>query len=98
MMDALKLDLPSDYSVEVYTTNNRGFTPEEVAHHCANKIISISNDTHPGIQAQAYAFKRHIEKTIAFYMREAVKSDRTTVYNVLTDAGHLELAESIRRI
>tara|TARA_R100001244_G_scaffold130801_1_gene103294 strand:- start:698 stop:994 length:297 start_codon:yes stop_codon:yes gene_type:complete len=98
MIDALKLDLPSDYSVEVHTTNNRGFTPEEVAHHCANKIISISNNTHPGIQAQAYAFKGHIEKTIAFYMREAIKSDRTTVYNALMDAGHPELAESIRRL
>ena len=98
MIDALKLDLPSDYAVEVNTTNNRGFTAEEVAHLCVNKIISISNNTHPGIQAQAYAFKSHIEKTIAFYMREAIKSDRTTVYNALMDAGQPELAESIRRL
>jgi len=31
-------------------------------------------------------------------MREAIKSDRTTVYNALTDAGHKELAELIRRL
>jgi hypothetical protein len=98
MMDALNIDLPIDYAVEVHTTTNRGFTPEELAHICTDKIISISNNTHPGIQAQAHAFKEHIEKMVAFYMREAIKSDRTTVYNALMDAGHPELAEAIRRL
>ena len=31
-------------------------------------------------------------------MREAIKSDRTTVYNAINDAGHPELAELIRRL
>jgi hypothetical protein len=31
-------------------------------------------------------------------MKEAVASDRTTVYNALVDAGHPELAELIRRL
>jgi len=31
-------------------------------------------------------------------MREAIKSDRTTVYNVIKDSGNLELAELIRRL
>jgi hypothetical protein len=35
---------------------------------------------------------------VAFYMREAIRSDRTTVYNALKDAGHLELADAIRRL
>jgi len=35
---------------------------------------------------------------VAFYMREAIRSDRTTVYNALCDAGHKDLAELIRRI
>jgi len=29
-------------------------------------------------------------------MKQTVRSDRTTVYNALTDAGHPELAELIR--
>jgi len=38
-----------------------------------------------------------MEKVVAYYMREAIRSDRTTVYNKLLDAGHPELAEAIRR-
>jgi len=30
-------------------------------------------------------------------MHEAVKSDRTTLYNALVDAGHPKLADMIRR-
>ena len=31
-------------------------------------------------------------------MREAIKSDRTTVYNALLNAGQPELADLIRRL
>ena len=87
-----------DFKVEVHTTQNRGFTPEEIAERCADKIISVSDGAHPAIQAQARAFKKRIVQLVGLYLREAVKSDRTTVYNALTDAGHPELAELIRRM
>ena len=93
-----QLEIPETLGVEVHTTQNRGFSPEEVAERCADKIISVSDGAHPAIQAQAHAFKKRIVKLIEFYLREAVKSDRTTVYNALTDAGHPELAELIRRL
>lgn len=93
-----QLEISNDFGIEVHTTQNRGFTPEEIAERCADKIISVSDEAHPAIQAQAHAFKKRIVKLIEFYLREAVKSDRTTVYNALTDAGHPELAELIRRM
>jgi|TARA_R110000822_G_scaffold43607_3_gene117631 hypothetical protein len=89
------MDTPS---VVVSTSNGRGFTPEEIAERCANKIISISDDANPAIRAQAHAFREQLLKTLVFYMRETVKSDRTTVYNALTDAGQPELAKLIRRL
>jgi hypothetical protein len=39
-----------------------------------------------------------MESVVVFYMKEAIKSDRTTVYNALKEAGHIELAEMIRRL
>ena len=48
---ALELDMNPDFKVEVHTTQNRGFTPEEIAERCANKIISISDSANPAIQA-----------------------------------------------
>jgi hypothetical protein len=94
-----KMNVPQEESiVQVKTTNNRGFTPDELAERCVEKIVSVSDSAHPGIRDQARAFQKHIEKVVAFYLRQAIRSDRTTVYNALQDAGHPELAELIRRL
>lgn len=98
MTVALNIDLPQNFSVEVRTTQGRGFTPEEVAERCAEKIVSVSETAPPVIRDQAVAFRGQIEALVAFYLREAVKSDRTTVYNALKDAGNPELAELVRRL
>jgi len=95
---SLNIDIVPTFKVDVRTTENRGFTPDEVAERCADKIISISETADPVIRDQARAFKKHLEKVVAFYMREAIRSDRTTVYNALCDAGHKDLAELFRRI
>jgi len=92
------MELPKTPIVNVHTTHNRGFTPEEIASRCADKIIQVSDNAAPEIQEQARAYKEHIEKVIAFYMKEAIKSDRTTVFNVIKNAGQEKLAELIRRL
>jgi len=84
--------------VQVHTTSGRGFTPEEVAERCANKILSVSDNAHPVLKDQAYAFRGNLVKVLAFYMREAIKGDRTTVYNMVKDAGYPQLAEQLWRI
>ena len=84
--------------VAVHTTENRGFTPEEIAERCLNKIVSVADTALPEVQAQAQAFKDHIRAVLVFYMKEAANSDRTTVYNALLDAGQKDLAELIRRM
>ena len=84
--------------VEVQTTDHRGFTPEEVAERCLNKLISVSDTAPPAIKEQALAYKDHLSSVLVFYMKEAVTSDRTTVYNALCDAGQKDLAELIRRL
>lgn len=99
MSASLNFELPRyENVVSVETTDRRGFTPEELAQDCVGKIISVSDTALPGIRDQARAFERHMEKVVAYYMRQAIQSDRTTVYNALMDAGHPELAELIRRL
>jgi hypothetical protein len=97
-MISLKAEMPNTFKVEVATTSHRGFTPEEIAQRCADKIVQVSDTAPPAIRDQAHAFKQDVTKTIALYMHEAVKSDRTTLYNALVDAGHPKLAEMIRRL
>lgn len=98
-MFKVEVSVPKDTPiVGVRTTENRGFTPEELAEQCVEKVLSVSDNTHPAIKDQARAFSKSIEKLIAYYMRQAIRSDRTTVYNAIKDAGHPELAELIRRL
>jgi len=85
-------------SVGIQTTDNRGFTPEEIAERCVNKLIGVSDNAHPAIRDQAHAYRNEMQKIIAIYMRQAIKSDRTTVYNAIKDSGNLKLAEYIRRM
>ncbi len=95
MMNAMST---GDFQVRVESTNNRGFTPEEISIRCVDKIVSVSENSHPEIQEQAKAFKHQVANVVKFYLTEAVKSDRTTIFNALMDAGHPELAELIRRL
>ena len=92
------LTMGNNFSVEIQTTDNSGQTPEEVAERCVNKIIGVSNNAHPAIREQAIAFRKEMEKVVAIYMRQAIKSDRTTVYNAIKDSGNHKLAEYIRRM
>ena len=92
------MELPKTPIVDIQTTNNRGFTPEEVASRCVDKIVEVGDNAAPEIRDQARAFKSHLEKLLVIYMKMAIKSDRTTVYNAIKDAGHEKLAEYIRRM
>ena len=84
--------------VDVKTTSGRGFTPEELAEQAADKIIAVSDTADPVIQQQARAFRKQIVAVVSKYLEQAVRSDRTTVYNALNDAGQPQLANLIRRL
>ena len=93
------MSVPKDSQiVSVKTTSGRGFTPQEVAERCADKLMYVSDSAPKEIRDQARAFKAQIQAVIAQYMIEAIASDRTTVYNAVVDAGHPQLAELIRRL
>ena len=97
-MFKFEVSVPEEPIVTVKTTDNRGFSPDEVAERCVEKLISVSDTAHPALRDQARAFQRPMEKVVAFYMREAIKSDRTTICNALFDAGPPDLAEAVRSL
>jgi len=83
---------------QVKTTDNRGHTPEEVAELCVNKLISIGDETHPAIQAQARAFREQILALVTHYIKMGVEQDRATICSELANSGHEDLANIIRRL
>jgi hypothetical protein len=75
-----------------------GHEPEFWAERAALRIVSVSDSAPPVIRDQAVAFRVHIEQVILRYMKEAIRSDRSTVCKTLTDAGYSDLADAVRRI
>ena len=47
MIHTNALGLSDDFSVQVLTTKDRGFTPEEIAERAADKIVSVSDNATP---------------------------------------------------
>lgn len=84
--------------VKVFTSNNRGFTPEELAERAVEKLVSISETADPMVKAQAMVFKDEVRQLMAFYMYEAIRSYKTTLYAELTKQGHLDMAQIINKV
>lgn len=81
--------------VNVFTTQNRGFTAEEIADRALDKIIYVGDQSHPAILEQAKAYKEYIRDVLVKYLKEAQQSERTTICAKLTLQGHSDLAKII---
>ena len=85
-------------SFVVSTTEHKGHDVEFWAEAATNKIVNVSSNCHPVIAEQAEAFKQSVYATILHYMKEAIKSDKTTLSATLDKQGHNDMAEIIRRL
>ena len=85
-------------NVLVTATQNRGHDPEFWAQSAADRIVSVGGNCHPAIAQQAEAFKESVRATALHYMKEAIKSDRTTLIAELERQGHKDMADIIRSL
>lgn len=84
--------------VVAFGTHNRGLNVEELADMAMRKLIHVADTTHPEIREQANQFKKQIKLLLVAYMHQAIKSDRTTLWNQLRGAGYPEVAEIVLNI
>ena len=82
----------------VFTTTNRGHSPEEMAEMAMNKIMLVSQDAPPVIRDQAMAHRDRLKEILIFYMNSMAQSERTTIWALLKKQGHNDFAEIIRRL
>ena len=85
-------------SVSVITTNDSTLGPEHWANRATEQVISIGEDAHPLIVDQAKAFKDRIRHVFNYYIKEAIKEDRSKVITLLRSAGHNDLANSVEKL
>jgi carbonic anhydrase len=84
--------------VSVITTSNSTLGPEHWANRATEQVISIGEDAHPLIVDQAKAFKDRIRHVFNYYIKEAIKEDRSKVITLLRSAGHNDLANSVEKL
>ena len=85
-------------NVLVTTTQNKGHDPEFWAQSAADRIVSVGGNCHPAIAQQAEAFKEAVRATTLHYIKEAIRSDRTTLIAELERQGHKDMADIIRSL
>ena len=88
-----KAELLQGVDYDVITTSNGGMTPEQVAELALAKIIYVGDEANPLLKEQALAYKNSIRQVLVFYMKQAIKSNHTTIANKLHKAGHSELTK-----
>ena len=84
--------------VTVETTVHKGHDPEFWAQRAADRIVSVGGNCHPLIAQKAQEFKEKVQNLVCFYLKEAIKSDRTTLIAELEQQGQAEMADIIRRL
>ena len=85
-------------NVIVTTSHNSTLGPEDWANRATEQVISIGEDAHPLIVEQARAFKDRIRHVFNYYIKEAIKEDRSKVITLLRSAGHNDLANSVEKL
>ena len=60
----------------------------------------VENDRNaaPHVRQQAEAYKLAIYKTILYYMKQAINSERCTIHNLLVSQGHEDLAKIFKEL
>ena len=84
--------------VVVKTTEHRGLSPEELAERAVEQIVSVSSSVDPIVRQQAEAFKNRIYHVVLGIIKQAIKSDRTTLMNEFIQQGHPDIADILRRL
>jgi hypothetical protein len=66
-------------TVKVFTTDSRGFTPEELANRAVDRLLRINN-------------RSELNRVLAQYFKEAQDSERMNVRRTLVENGFLDAA------
>lgn len=84
--------------VTVVASNNGGLSNDQISDMATNKIIAVSETAPEPIRQQAQAFSDNVRNVVHYHIELARKEERATIAHKLREAGHPDLANTIRRI
>jgi ribosomal protein L30E len=82
----------------VYTSENQGHSPEQMAEMALSKMILVAEDANPLIRDQAIEYQKQLREILIYYMKKMAASERTTIWALMRSQGHEDMAEIIRRL
>jgi len=85
-------------NVTVTTTENGTLPTEYWAERATECVVRVGDNAPPAIAEQARAFRDTIYKAIDYFIKEAIKEDRSKVVTLLRSAGHDDLANSVEKL
>jgi hypothetical protein len=84
--------------VKVIATSGRGLNPDELTQMLLPKLIYIGPDVPADVRAAGQEQMHRMEMLLKHYFAQAQRSQNTSVYNVLMNAGHESAAELVRSL
>lgn len=82
--------------IETIVTSGRGFNPDELTRMLLPKLIYISPDVPADVRAAGEAQMARMEGLLKHYFAQAQRSQNTSIFNVLMNAGHTEAAQLVK--
>ena len=84
--------------VKVIATSGRGLNPDELTAMLLPKLIYIGPDVPADVRAAGQEQRHRMEMLLKHYFAQAQKSERTSIFNVLMNAGHPDAANIMKEI
>lgn len=85
-------------TVRTMVTEGRGLNADEITDMLMAKLLYVADSAPPTLREQAEAFRNDIRRVVRHYVAQAQKSQNTSIYNALMQAGHPDAAEVVRRL
>ena len=82
----------------VVSSDNGGLSNDQISDMATNKIVAVSETAPEPIRQQAQAFSDNVRNVVHYHIELARKEERATIAHKLREAGHPDLANTIRRI
>ena len=84
--------------VKVIATSGRGLNPDELTAMLLPKLIYIGPDVPADVRAAAEEQMHRMEMLLKHYFAQAQRSQNTSIFNELMNAGHHDAAELVRKL
>ncbi len=84
--------------IKIVSSDNGGLSNDQISEMAVDKIVSVSETAPEPIRQQAQAFSDNVRNVVHYHIELARREERATICHKLREAGHPDLADTIRRI